>query len=239
MSRSSDAHEVTGCKTLDRIQSESDMKRLLLALATGMIALTGLSAPQAQAGGGFGLHLSPVFIPTPRYHGRRLRRHSWDFEGRYERRKRRARARRRLLEIKRRRAAAAKRRRLEAARRRAAEARRLARVRKEAARRKAEKEVAVKTPTENTVVSNSPPVPAKKTTTVATAPVPTEALLTKQEAQPGAQKSAATVAASSQAIAKPSTIAPVEIEKSASTSGANCKKFLPGPGLTISVPCEK
>ncbi|MFM1813372.1 MAG: hypothetical protein RLZ98_67 [Pseudomonadota bacterium] len=205
------------------------MKRMIIAIAAGLVAATAFTAPEARAGG-FGIHLSPVFIPTPRFHGNGYARRNWRhrYEDRYERRERRMRA-ERLYEQKRRRAAIA--------RERAAEAKRRAASAAAAEHAAEQKRIAAAEAAAALAAASPPPLPARKVVTAAISPVPTEALLTRQETRPRPNREGA-VASSNDTDGQSVVIEPVQPEASSEPAALGCKMFLPGAGLTVSVPCE-
>jgi hypothetical protein len=210
---------------------ETDMKRFAIAIAASIVAATSFAAPGAEAGR-LGFHFSPAFIPAPKYydHGYRQPRH----ESRYERRQRIYET-DRYSESRRRRAAIAKQKRLEAARERQAEERRQAAIEAAAQRRLVAKRNAERARVEaSNAAASPPPPPTKKIAAASHAPVPTEALLTRQEVK-STPKTASAVASANEI--EPATVTVDSVEAVEKPAELGCKKFLPGAGVTISVPC--
>ncbi len=221
------------------------MKRLMIALATSAIAAASLGTTSAEAGGRLGFHFSPVFIPKPHYSGDYHRRGGWEYEDRLRRKRRlrRLRAKRRRAEHRRwlaqqRRKAIAKKKRL--ARIRAEKERRARLAREQAdqkAAQKAAQTTALQTPTPQ--ATTPPPLPEKRKKVVSRAPVPTEALLTRQDQKSKRIATPTKQASKPQPSRKADVTQPNAGVPKATTSALKCRKFLPGAGITISVACTK
>lgn len=199
------------------------MKRIVIALAAGIIATAAIPTQEAQAGR-FGFRFSPIFLPKPQFYSHSYRSRDWDDEDKYEARARRYRA-QRFNQMDRRSAAIQARKQKEAARRQAAAEAAERRLAEKRARITAKKATDQETETTKTTEVAPPPVPTRKVT-VANAPFPTEAVLTNQES---GTKFIPPVASFDQA----------EVTKPAPPAELTCKQFLPGAGITISIPCSK